>query len=73
MPILFYRIVKTGFDDNDSVKNKIGKNISKNDSSGIGIPNLIKRLNLLYPEKHILEFNLSDSSYFAKLEINLNH
>jgi sensor histidine kinase YesM len=56
-----------------SVKNKIGKNISKNDSSGIGIPNLIKRLNLLYPEKHILEFNLSDSSYFAKLEINLNH
>jgi sensor histidine kinase YesM len=56
-----------------SVKNKIGKNISKNDSSGIGIPNLIKRLNLLYPEKHILELNLSDSSYFAKLEINLNH
>ncbi|HLD52099.1 MAG TPA: sensor histidine kinase [Sediminibacterium sp.] len=56
-----------------SVKNKIGKNISKNDSSGIGIPNLIKRLTLLYPKKHKLENNLTDSSYFAKLEINLNN
>jgi len=56
-----------------SVKNKIGKNISKNDSSGIGIPNLIKRLTLLYPENHKLELILTDSHYFAKLEINLNH
>jgi two-component system, LytTR family, sensor kinase len=56
-----------------SVKNKIGKNISKNDSSGIGIPNLIKRLTLLYPDKHTLEYNLTDSTYFATLEINLKN
>ncbi|WP_439506905.1 sensor histidine kinase [Sediminibacterium sp.] len=56
-----------------SVKNKIGKNISKNTTSGIGIPNLKKRLTLLYPAKHKLDFNLSNTYYFAKLEINLKN
>lgn len=56
-----------------SVKNKIGKNIYKNDSSGIGLPNLIKRLKLIYPENHKLDFDLSSTTYFAKLEINLTH
>lgn len=55
------------------VSNKIGNNISKNQNSGIGIPNLVKRLNILYPEKHILQFDVSTTHYIANLEINLSH
>lgn len=55
------------------VSNKIGNNVSKNNNSGIGIPNLKKRLNILYPEKHKLSFNISKTHYIAKLEINLSN
>jgi sensor histidine kinase YesM len=53
------------------VTNKIGNNISKNQITGIGIPNLVKRLNILYPEKHKLQFDVSATHYIANLEINL--
>jgi|GEM_PF-785390 sensor histidine kinase YesM len=56
---------------NYRVANKIGNNISKNQNSGIGIPNLAKRLNILYPEKHKLQFDISTTHYIANLEINL--
>ncbi|MBT9485242.1 sensor histidine kinase [Sediminibacterium sp.] len=55
------------------VSNKIGDNISKNNNSGIGIPNLKKRLNILYPEKHKLAFAITKTHYIAKLEINLSN
>ncbi|MEI6266133.1 MAG: sensor histidine kinase [Sphingobacteriia bacterium] len=53
------------------VTNKMGNNISKNQNSGIGIPNLVKRLNILYPEKHKLHFDVSATHFIANLEINL--
>lgn len=55
------------------VLNKIGDTPSKDNNSGIGIPNLKKRLNILYPEKHTLSFDISKTHYIAKLEINLNN
>lgn len=53
------------------VHNRIGNIVSKNNNSGIGIPNLKKRLNILYPGKHKLSFDISKTHYIAKLEINL--
>lgn len=54
------------------VHNKIGNIQSKNNNSGIGIPNLSKRLNILYPEKHKLIFDVSETHHIALLEININ-
>jgi len=40
-------------------------------SSGIGIENTKKRLELLYPERHLLEINETDNNYSVFLEIQL--
>jgi len=37
--------------------------------SGIGHKNLVKRLNLLYPQKHDLRIEARDDSYFTQLKI----
>jgi sensor histidine kinase YesM len=55
-----------------SVSNKIAQGISKDQNNGIGIPNLIKRMQILYPNKHHLELGASGEQYLAKLEIDLN-
>jgi LytS/YehU family sensor histidine kinase len=54
------------------VLNPIGVATSKDDSSGIGKPNLEKRLNLLYPGKHKISFNQENGTYIAQLELQLN-
>ena len=58
--ILYYR-----------VENSIGKENYKDKSIGIGKPNLKKRLNLLYPNKHRLSFEEVNNIHIAKLEIQL--
>jgi sensor histidine kinase YesM len=54
------------------VHNKIAKGISKDQNNGIGIPNLIKRMQILYPNKHHMELGATGEHYLAKLEIDLN-
>jgi LytS/YehU family sensor histidine kinase len=54
------------------VLNPIGNATSKDDSSGIGKPNLEKRLNLLYPGKHKISFNQENGTYIAQLELQLS-
>jgi LytS/YehU family sensor histidine kinase len=54
------------------VSNAIGIATSKDVTSGIGIPNLEKRLNLLYSGKHKISFNQENGSYIAYLELKLN-
>ena len=55
-----------------SVSNKIANGISKDQNNGIGIPNLIKRMQILYPNKHHLQMGANGDNYLAKLEIDLN-
>jgi LytS/YehU family sensor histidine kinase len=52
--------IENNFDD---------KEVSK--ESGIGISNLKRRLNLVYPKKHNLSFSQANSIYHAQLEIQL--
>jgi sensor histidine kinase YesM len=54
-----------------SVENAISKipQAKSKNASGIGLENLQKRLNLLYPKKHIFETTQTDNSFTAKLQI----
>lgn len=57
-----------------SVKNKIGvetKN-NKDETSGIGLRNLKRRLELLYPNAHSLDISQKDGFYFVELNLTLN-
>lgn len=45
---------------------------SKEKTSGIGIKNVKRRLNLLYPDKHILNIKKEADTYLIKLVININ-
>jgi LytS/YehU family sensor histidine kinase len=38
--------------------------------SGIGLENVTKRLNLLFPDKHDLKINKSDKEFEVVLQIN---
>lgn len=51
------------------VKNSIGKNTSQ--STRTGLPNVSRRLELLYPEKHQLKISNSDKLFI--IELTLNH
>ena len=52
------------------VSNSIAQNgIETNDNSGIGLKNLKKRLELLYPDNHTLRLKVEHNTYFATLEI----
>lgn len=55
-----------------TVHNKIAKGISKDQNNGIGIPNLTKRMQILYPNRHHLHLEASGEQYLAKIEIDLN-
>jgi two-component system, LytTR family, sensor kinase len=56
--------VKNKFDPkNDEVKDK---------TSGIGLPNVIRRLNLLYDQKHILSINKENGWFIVSLQIKLH-
>ena len=57
-----------------SVKNKIG-NENKSDkdgTSGIGLRNLKRRLELLYPDTHSLTISQKEGYYLIELNLNLN-
>jgi two-component system LytT family sensor kinase len=56
--------VKNKFDSkNEEVKDK---------TSGIGLPNVIRRLNLLYDQKHILSINKENGWFIVSLQIKLH-
>jgi two-component system LytT family sensor kinase len=55
------------------VKNKYLPNNggSKDNSGGIGLANVQRRLNLLYPDRHLLDIHIADGWYTATLNIDL--
>jgi len=68
-PVLFKLDLKQGhlvF----SISNEI-KHQKKDEVSGIGITNLRRRLNLMYPNKHQLDIRNDGKTYFAELKIDL--
>jgi len=48
-----------------------GKNAPRLEESGIGLKNVSRRLELLYPGKHELEIRESESQYYVMLKIKL--
>ena len=66
-------LVKISIENNSLnlfVKNKKQLGI-KDETSGIGLQNTIKRLKLVYPQNHKLEINDLPKSYSANLTINI--
>ena len=55
---------------NKKQKNKISKS-RKDNSSGIGIENVKKRLSIIYSEKHTLEILNNEEFYEVNLKIDL--
>lgn len=55
------------------VTNFISRSNSKPVPSGIGIPNLQRRLTLLCPNTHTLSLNTIDDVYIAQLQMDLNY
>lgn len=53
------------------VRNQIGETIIKENTTGIGLSNLQKRLTLIYPEKHILVIENNKNIFTAILKIRL--
>ena len=55
-----------------SVENPVGKNPANavDDHGGIGLPNIRKRLALLYPGQHTLEIHSTDETFAVVLKIN---
>lgn len=51
--------------ENDKIK------LEKTEFSGLGISNAIKRLNLLYPNRHILKIEETETKFSVSLQINL--
>jgi LytS/YehU family sensor histidine kinase len=56
-----------------SCENAIGTRVDNllEEPGGIGLANVQKRLQLLYPEKHSLEIDKSDSHFKVQLKINV--
>jgi len=50
----------------------VQKSKSKSDSSGIGLENIKRRLNLLYPDEHTLDIEKSPKQFKITLTINLS-
>ena len=43
----------------------------KDQASGIGLQNVQRRLNLLYPERHLLKITETETEYMVDLKIQL--
>ncbi len=54
-----------------STENDWLKNHQSNKSKGIGINNSKKRLEIIYPEKHELEYEVNENRYHSSLKIKL--
>jgi LytS/YehU family sensor histidine kinase len=56
------------------VKNKFNSENeeTKDRTSGIGLQNVIRRLNLLYDQKHILSINRENGWFSVSLQIKLH-
>jgi sensor histidine kinase YesM len=54
----------------ETKNNNFKKNDLDKSGSGIGLKNIKKRLELLYPEKHLFKIQESDEVFTAQLEIN---
>ena len=52
--------------------NIIGSRKTDKDSSGIGLQNTKERLELLYPDKHVLEVEEKDSRFIVNLSLKLS-
>lgn len=67
--------VKTKYEQPDAntllftCENNISPTIINRKGNGKGLPNLKNRLDLMYPNKHTLEFENKDDKFFAKLLI----
>jgi hypothetical protein len=53
------------------VENSIGRKTDKQTNSGTGLINLRKRLQLIYPQKHQLEINKTETNFKAILYVEL--
>ena len=54
------------------IENRIDNNLSNKDSvGGIGLENVVKRLNLIYPNKHKLNRFTKEDKYIIDLYIEL--
>jgi LytS/YehU family sensor histidine kinase len=51
--------------------NSVGQNITTPEKSGTGLENLRKRLELLYPEKHLLEVEKNEGIFKVILQISI--
>lgn len=72
----FYVSIKIRVEDHQlrlSTINNLGKidNVERNRSTGTGLVNLKKRLNLIYPKHHQLNINQSKDKFIVDLELDL--
>jgi two-component system, LytTR family, sensor kinase len=54
------------------VKNSVNTNADKDKTSGIGLQNVKRRLELLYPNKYRLELRQSDTEFYIDLRIDIS-
>jgi LytS/YehU family sensor histidine kinase len=63
-------------DENNLIFYSENTNFPKTDSdksgSGIGLENLKKRLELIYPDRHIFKYGVRDNVFRIKLKIELD-
>ncbi len=73
-----YRIIIGAWLENNNILifnviNSIDSLSLSQKEEGIGLENLRKRLNLLYPDKHTLQLTKAKDSFYAKLTIALEN
>jgi two-component system, LytTR family, sensor kinase len=63
---------KVVFRCSNSLNRKSETELADNNFSGIGLENVKKRLNLLFPDRHVLHIDFSGNVFNVLLEINLS-
>jgi sensor histidine kinase YesM len=69
-PIVLRLLVKRSFLEYKITNPSKYPHTMKEDRKGTGLENLKKRLKLIYPDRHMMESNYLDGTYYAKLTIN---